>query len=217
MSFNKNWLIGATLILSLVALGVATFKSVSVELTGTQLNELALKVQEGFLGASGTRFPNGLSTDSTSPSAGQIRTTTFLSTGTTTVTESVDGHVVGGTMSTAATGTVRVIYTNTTGPKICDASVGNLYANNNGSFSPSVVFSMGTTTGATISSTNLIASSTMATSTDSIFQTSSGSFILDNGHVITGIMGDIVNTQASSTYFGNITAEFGVWCQDLSI
>ena len=206
----------ATLAL-VVALGVAMFKGGEVQLSETQLDGLALKVQEGFLGATGTRFPNGLSTDSTSPSAGQVRTTTFLSTGTTTVTESVDGMVAGGTMSTVATGTPRAIYTNTTGPKLCDASLGNLYMNNNGSFSPSVIFSIGTTTGATISSTNLIASSTMATSTDSIFQTSSGSFILDNGHAITGIMGDIVNTQASSTYFGNIAAEFGVWCQDLSI
>jgi len=33
------------------------------------------------VGASGTRFPNGLSTDSTSPSSGQVRTTTFTATG----------------------------------------------------------------------------------------------------------------------------------------
>lgn len=33
------------------------------------------------VGASGTRFPNGISVDSTSPSAGQIRGTTFTSTG----------------------------------------------------------------------------------------------------------------------------------------
>ena len=36
---------------------------------------------DGFLGASGTRFPNGLSVDSTSPSAGQIRGTTLTMTG----------------------------------------------------------------------------------------------------------------------------------------
>ncbi len=36
------------------------------------------------LGVTGTRFPNGLSADSTSPSAGQVRGTTFTSTGATT-------------------------------------------------------------------------------------------------------------------------------------
>lgn len=36
-------------------------------------------------GATGTRFPNGLSTDSTSPSAGQMRTTTLLTTSTATI------------------------------------------------------------------------------------------------------------------------------------
>jgi hypothetical protein len=37
--------------------------------------------QADNLGATGTRFLNGLSTDSTSPSAGQVRSTTLLSTG----------------------------------------------------------------------------------------------------------------------------------------
>lgn len=37
------------------------------------------------LGASGTRFPNGLSADTTSPTAGQVRGTSFLATGSLTV------------------------------------------------------------------------------------------------------------------------------------
>ena len=36
--------------------------------------------QSARFGATGTRFPNGLSTDSTSPSSGQVRATTLLST-----------------------------------------------------------------------------------------------------------------------------------------
>lgn len=39
------------------------------------------KSLDGFLGASGTRFPNGLSTDSTSPVAGQVRGSTLTITG----------------------------------------------------------------------------------------------------------------------------------------
>lgn len=53
-------------------------------------------------GASGTRFPNGLSTDSTSPSAGQVRTTTLTATGAATVGSTLD--VTGA--ATAATTTV---------------------------------------------------------------------------------------------------------------
>ena len=37
--------------------------------------------QSATLGASGTRFPNGISADSTSPSAGEVRGTTLVTTG----------------------------------------------------------------------------------------------------------------------------------------
>lgn len=134
---------------------------------------------------------------------------------TTTVTTSPDGFTVGGTISTAATGTVRTLYTNSTGPKLCDASTSFLYVNNNGSFSPSLVFSVGTSTTA-IASTNLVASSTVATTTDQVVQPTSA-FVLAQGDLITAIMGDHNTTGASSTYFGNVAAEFSVWCQSVSI
>ena len=38
------------------------------------------------LGATGTRFPNGISTDSTSPTSGQVRGTTLTVTGASTLT-----------------------------------------------------------------------------------------------------------------------------------
>lgn len=66
--------------------------------------------QSDLLGATGTRFPNGLSTDSTSPSAGQLRTSTLTVTGastlgTTGATTSINVGKVCYTI-TSATGTV---------------------------------------------------------------------------------------------------------------
>ena len=164
----------------------------------------------------GTRFPKGISADTTAPATGEVRGTTLTITATTTLTESVDGLVVGGTISMAATGTARTVYSNTTGPKYCDADTAYLYVKNNGSFAPSLVFSMGTSTSA-VATTNLIASTTVATSTTSLLQPIESKFILENGDELMVIFGDITNTMASSTYFGNWTAEAGVWCQDISI
>lgn len=65
---KSNWVAVAALVLSAVA--------ISLVLVGGNQSE-----QAGELGASGTRFPNGISADSTSPSAGQVRGTTFTATG----------------------------------------------------------------------------------------------------------------------------------------
>ena len=165
----------------------------------------------------GTRFVNGLSTDSTAPNAGQVRGTTLTITATTTLSDSVDGLVVGGTISTAATGTVRTVYTNSTGPKLCDSTTAYLYLKNNGSFAPSLIWSMGTSTSAAAAATNLVASSTVATPTTTLINPVAHLFLLDNGETITAIFGDITNTLASSTYFSRWSAEAGVRCQDVSI
>lgn len=138
-------------------------------------------------------------------------------TGTTTIAQSVDGLVVGGTISTAATGTVITLYTNSTGPKMCDASTGYLRVQNNGSFAPSLVWSLGTSTSAALASTNLVASSTVATTTTTDIAPTASLFRLAQGETLTVIFGDITNTEASSTYLGNWSAEAGIWCQDLSI
>jgi hypothetical protein len=45
--------------------------------------------QSDFLGASGSRFPNGISADSTSPSAGQVRGTTLTVTGAATLSSTL--------------------------------------------------------------------------------------------------------------------------------
>jgi len=158
-------------------------------------------------------FQEGI-TVSVPPAGGASLTVNGASTltGTTTITQSVDGLVVGGTFSTAATGTVRTLYTNSTGPKFCDSNTAFLYVKNNGSFSPSLVFSLGTSTTA-VASTNLVA----ATTTTTLIVPTASSFILGEGDVLTAIIGDITNTSASSTYYGNWSAEAGVWCQDISI
>ena len=137
-------------------------------------------------------------------------------TGTTTIALSMDGMAIGGTIPTTATGTVRTLYTNTTGPKLCDADTGYLYVKNNGSFAPSLVFSMGTSTTAA-ASTNLVASSTVATTTSTIIHPNKSLFVLAQGDSITAEIGDITNTSASSTYFSNWSAEGQIWCNQLAL
>ena len=224
MTNNKHIVI-ATLAL-IVALGVAVYAGNAISgLKGTIEEALDVLQKEianisrgdSTLGATGTRFPHGLSTDSTSPSDGQIRTTTLVVTGTSTITESVEGLVIGNTISTVATGTVRTLYTNTTGPKLCDASTGYLLVQTNGSFAPSMVWSLGTSTASALASKNLIASSTVATTTTTILSPNASLFRLAQGETLTAIFGDH-GADASTTYLGNWTnAEAGIWCQDLSI
>lgn len=147
-------------------------------------------------------------------------TASMTSTGTTTVAQSVDGLVVGGTIPTTATGTVRTIYTNTTGPKLCDASTAYLLARRTADFVPTTRWSVGTSTATAIASTNLVASSTLATSTTAVAKVVPASdvmFLLDEGELITAIFDDAQLVTASSTYYSRISVEFGVWCQDVSI
>ena len=143
---NKSLLIAVMIIvivgvISIVGLGKAQSKSEVVELT-----ELAVALKNadafmagldflagsfsGMLGGSGTRFPNGLSADTTSPIPGQVRGTTFLATGdingrkSATTTDGVDfsltaaesGHIVfikgtGATTTLPAVTNTGAIYT----------------------------------------------------------------------------------------------------------
>lgn len=112
-------------------LGVGAVGSVALALTGnfpigiencnncSFVVEKAKDVVEGVLGASGSRFPNGISADSTSPSAGQVRGTTL------TVTD--DATVSGDTRtaSLVQTGSVTSFATGTTvtGAQFCDSRV----------------------------------------------------------------------------------------------
>ena len=75
------------------------------------------------LSASGTRFPNGVSADSTSPSAGQLRGTTLTVTGASTLTGEVNAPLV-------EKGSVTVLTTQATSTKltltaaqVCDSNI----------------------------------------------------------------------------------------------
>ena len=69
------------------------------------------------LGASGTRFPNGISADSTSPSAGQVRGTTLTTTGastlggtvTVTTSNTATSSLIAGCMQMYATSTATSV------------------------------------------------------------------------------------------------------------
>ena len=70
---------------------------------------------EGFLGASGTRFPNGISADTTSPIAGEVRGTTLTVSG----ESQLSTVVAGGSVYTTST----LNSTTFTAAQICDNSV----------------------------------------------------------------------------------------------
>jgi len=72
-------------------------------------------------GASGTRYPNGLSADSTSPAVGQVRGATFTSTGLATlasavVTGSFTQSTTNAATTTAALGCIQTTATSTATP-----------------------------------------------------------------------------------------------------
>jgi hypothetical protein len=133
--------------------------------------------------------------------------------GTTTIARSFDGFVIYDDFS-LATGTSKAVYTHAGSPAYCQEGV--LYATTtNGTYNlaPSLIFSLGTTSSATGYSTNILASTTMATSTGRIVPLYSG-FVLRPGDVITGAISDAVSN-ASSTYLGNWQVEFGYHCWEL--
>ena len=199
----------AAVIAVLVSVAVMSLRGGKNNLGGTtNLDSLSL---DSTLSVTGATTLTGALTQT----GAATLSSTLSVTGTTTLTQSVDGLVVGGTFLTTATGTVRTIYTNSTGPKFCDAGTSFLYLDSKG-FSPSLVFSMGTSTSA-IASTNLVSSTTVATTTDTVIVPAASKFILADGDVLTAIIGDITNANASSTNYGNWKAEAGVWCTDLSI
>lgn len=143
---------------------------------------------------------------------------TSLLTGTTTLSSSVSGMVTGGHYTVTATGTPVTLYTNSGTPKICDTHTGYFYVKSTG-FSPSLVFTVGTSSAA-VPTTNLIASTTVATTTTSYYHpsTNGNSFLLNTGDSIVAEAGNVTNdTLASSTYYGNWSVEFGLWCNNAQI
>lgn len=138
-------------------------------------------------------------------------------TGTSTVTQSVDGLVVGGTL-TISTTSRQTLYTNSTGPKFCTQSVSALHVATMQAFAPSLIFAIGTSTSAANPEVNLIASTTVATTTDTLVDAASddSNFILKTGETVVSLIADYMTTGASSTYYGNWNAEYFLWCTDIS-
>lgn len=174
--------------------------------------------------AGGTRLVHGISTDSTSPSTGEVRTATLTVTGATTIAGSLtvsatstlaasqDG-IMASASFTIATGTAKAVYTNSFGPMLCRGSDALLYVHDDaGTFAPSLVFAFGTTTSATGYSANILASTTVATTTSKFITPGSNLFILGSGESIVGAISDGTTGVASSTYFSRWSAQFDVPC-----
>lgn len=171
-------------------------------------------------GATGTRFPNGISADSTSPSAGQVRGTSLTVTaastltGSSTITKSFDGFVAWDDF-TEATGTAKAVYTNTAGDMWCNgANGGLLFDNTTAHQAPALQVSMGTSTSATGYSINLLASTTVATTSDQVIGiTYTANFLLLAGESIVAALSDTQGTNSSSTNYGNWAGELGFNCR----
>ena len=176
---------------------------------------------EGMFGANGTRFPNGISADDTSPIDGQIRGTTLTLTGTSTLQGIVLGSQNSFTLSlaaaattTGATGSLQ----NTGVPKVCFLAEVEFSSQ----FEGSMNFGLSTSTSATnlhVTAPNLIATTTLATGTRPILNnlshpsiffagienegtttTTPKSFLWDNGvYIVSTLMSDGYPDNASSS------------------
>lgn len=159
------------------------------------------------LGASGTRFPHGISADSTSPSAGEVRGTTLTITGAATISESYDGAVNQSDL-TIATGSPAATITNSTGvDMMCQGFA--MYFDSD-AFSPSLTVGLNeSSTGA--GGNNLLASTTIATTTDQVVGSSTLEWVFEAGNSVVALLGD-TNSNASSTYFSNWDVELAIPC-----
>ena len=131
--------------------------------------------------------------------------------GTSTVSKSFDGFMATGTVSSVATGTKALTITNSGAADLCTGGGDSYLYFDSTAFSPSLKVSIGTST----SDTNLLATTTVATTTDTVIQLKSSSFVNANAGTINLYLGDITNTSASSTYYDNWTIKLGVQCATL--
>lgn len=131
-----------------------------------------------------------------------------------------------GTFTVGTTSPVRAaLENNTTKNLICDGD--SLYVRSDAiaAFAPSFKYAVGTTTSAISSSpgsvgysANLVASTTVATTTDTVLGIAAGwSFLLPIGSSITLSVGDYTAAIASSTYYSNWRGQFGIDCVALPV
>ncbi len=130
---------------------------------------------------------------------------------TTTVAISFDGFTAGGgvTPSNVATGTKLLIYTHVGSPVACNAIDAILYADSTG-YSPAMQVSVGLVT-----DVDLVASTTIATTTDSVNGAVTFRTILNAGDTIDMYFADGEgdgNAIASTTNFANWDVEFQMDC-----
>lgn len=135
--------------------------------------------------------------------------------GTTTIEKSPDGFVLWDDFTVGTTTPVRGALTNNGSPLMCDGKSLYVYSDATAAFAPSFKFTVGTTTSATDYSANIVASTTVATTTDTVNNGGGWNFLLANGASITLSVGDYSAAIASSTYYGNWSGQFGVHCWTL--
>ncbi len=130
--------------------------------------------------------------------------------GTSTVACSKDGFIASADF-TIATGTAKAKWTNTCGANVMCMGDGAIYFDST-AYSPQLSASVGTSTSATgASSRGILASTTVATSTDTMLKGMQTAFYLPIGSSILGELGDL-DTGASSTNYTGWDAEFGFPC-----
>lgn len=138
--------------------------------------------------------------------------------GTTTISKSFDGFIVRAA-ATVATTSIAASVQNTAGPAVCDGGSGAIFANAAASdHAPALQVSWGTSTVAGTFATNLIGSTTLATSTDKTIGSPNSAFLWAPQEFINMGLSDGQgndNNQASSTDFGNWSIEFGIHCWTL--
>jgi hypothetical protein len=181
------------------------------------------------VGETGTRFPYGISADSTSPIAGEVRGTTLTITGTTTVQEITIGSRFSESLTFTAGSTTTpgslVSIQNTGETKICelaqiDISTASAVGGLTGVGSP-FQFGLGTSTAATNwTGATLIASTTVATTSAIVLdsQENAGSyngksFVWTAGEYINGAFNILDNqASASSTAYTSMVGKLYLVC-----
>lgn len=245
MARNMVVVVSLVLILGLVAsvtlaqgTPMSFWDNVAEKLSNKLFGGMELPDMGVMFGASGTRFPNGLSADSTSPSAGQIRSTTLLVTNTTTLQEITFGSRYTSSLdfSRGATTTPGGLFSieNTGATKICtrielDITSGTAQGGPIGT-GRGFAFAISTSTTAINGSVsggaaNLMASSTVATSSpgflnniDSAGSSGMDSFLWTGGEFINGqfdqvtLSGGGVDNATSSDEYVDMVGNVYITC-----
>lgn len=134
-----------------------------------------------------------------------------------TTSVSPDGFVLWDDFTVGTTTPVRAALTNPSSdePLMCDGRSMAVYSDATAAFAPSFKLAVGTTTSATAYSANILASTTIATSTDTVTNGGSWNFLLPVGSSITLSIGDYSAAIASSTYYGNWAGQVSIHCWEL--